>query len=80
MLACWVALAAAVRCEAASPLELLQTIPLPGITGRFDGSGIDVRVSAQRGRCIRAGRACITFCLGPTISFWLTIVRGTEKR
>lgn len=31
------------RCEAASPLNLVQTIPLPEITGRFDGFGVDVK-------------------------------------
>lgn len=45
LLALCVALAVAVRCRAASPLELVQTIPLPGITGRFDGFGVDVKGS-----------------------------------
>src|SRR5882672_9478459 len=27
----------------ASPLELVRTIPMPGITGRFDSFGIDVK-------------------------------------
>src|SRR5690348_11272928 len=29
--------------EPASPLKLLRTIPMPGITGRFDSFGIDVK-------------------------------------
>jgi DNA-binding beta-propeller fold protein YncE len=30
------------QCEGASPLELVQTIRMPGITGRFDQFGVDV--------------------------------------
>lgn len=45
LLALCVALAVALRCQAVSPLELAQTIPLPGITGRFDGFGVDVKGS-----------------------------------
>ena len=43
--ALWVALAVAAHCQAGSPLELAQTISLPGITGRFDGFGIDLKGS-----------------------------------
>ena len=31
------------KSEPASPLKLLRTIPMPGITGRFDSFGIDVK-------------------------------------
>src|SRR4030088_1036757 len=31
------------KSETASPLELARTIPMPGITGRFDSFGIDVK-------------------------------------
>src|SRR6267154_6241558 len=31
------------KSEPASPLELLRTIPMPGITGRFDAFGVDVK-------------------------------------
>ena len=37
------ALALPSRCRAASPLELVQTIPMPGITGNFDQFGVDVK-------------------------------------
>ena len=33
----------AIKSEPASPLELVRTIPMPGITGRFDSFGIDVK-------------------------------------
>src|SRR5258705_10925712 len=31
------------KSEPASPLELVRTIPMPGITGRFDAFGVDVK-------------------------------------
>ncbi|HEV2522430.1 MAG TPA: YncE family protein [Candidatus Acidoferrales bacterium] len=31
------------KSEPVSPLELLRTIPMPGITGRFDSFGVDVK-------------------------------------
>jgi DNA-binding beta-propeller fold protein YncE len=43
LLALLVVLGLAALCEAASPLELVQTIPLPGISGRFDAFGVDVK-------------------------------------
>src|ERR1700716_3037664 len=33
----------AIKSEPASPLELVRTIPMPGIAGRFDSFGIDVK-------------------------------------
>jgi DNA-binding beta-propeller fold protein YncE len=36
-------MAFAIKSEPASPLELVRTIPMPGITGRFDSFGIDVK-------------------------------------
>src|SRR3984893_15169043 len=31
------------KSEPASPLELVRTIPMPGVTGRFDAFGVDVK-------------------------------------
>lgn len=42
-LAALAACALASHCLAASPLELVQTIPMPGITGNFDQFGVDVK-------------------------------------
>jgi DNA-binding beta-propeller fold protein YncE len=36
-------LAVALKSEPASPLTLVRTITMPGITGRFDGFGVDVK-------------------------------------
>jgi DNA-binding beta-propeller fold protein YncE len=36
-------MAVALKSEPASPLVLVRTIPMPGITGRFDGFGVDVK-------------------------------------
>src|SRR6266853_4269355 len=33
----------AIKSEPASPLELVRTIPMPGIAGRFDSFGVDVK-------------------------------------
>src|SRR6266581_3499753 len=33
----------AIKSETASPLELVRTIPMPGIAGRFDSFGVDVK-------------------------------------
>ena len=36
-------MAFAIKSEPASPLELVRTIPMPGIAGRFDSFGVDVK-------------------------------------
>jgi DNA-binding beta-propeller fold protein YncE len=43
LLALFAVFALKARCEAASPLELVQTIPMPGITGHLDHFGLDLR-------------------------------------
>src|ERR1700693_2503929 len=43
LLALFMVFAFNAKSEPSSPLELVRTIPMPGITGRFDGFGVDVK-------------------------------------